>query len=194
MIDSILKNALVQSFTETCVEQDIVANSETYAINKNPFIIPLEMAYKFSSRFWTADYLDDLIVNETSGIYLPHTFMMEFGRRFWSMLKADVFSTRLDLISRTPMEEPLDIFPRGKIIDMVADAVKEQHDSTDEALLLSLEVLDYYKPLVFLNTQGNGLSTDTIRKFLHAHDWLIPLYLLFTTGTYTEIRQQLAAA
>lgn len=184
---NILRYCLKASFAAACAYGDNVQNKpDVYAVSGNPFVYNFDIIQKMISRFWTDDFLDDMVVNEGSGVYVRHDFLMDLSRRFWAMLTFEVYGGMLtsDIANRTTVTEG--IFPRADIIEMTGEMLKAEIGSCQSNVLFSSEVRDHYKPCA-------GLKDIDITEFLNHHDWLIPFFLVFVLGIYDEVRQEITS-
>lgn len=144
-----------------------------------------EIIQNLTPRFWTKDFLDDLLNNVGSGVYLGSTMICDFSRRFYSQMAFINYQRRL-------ANPSVGIFNPYELIEMVADIVNNELLST-EAIhggriigLLDVGTAEYYSSL-----RTDHKNKDEVLTFLEVNNWLIPFYMLFATEAYESTRAAL---
>lgn len=144
-----------------------------------------EIIQNLTPRFWTKDFLDDLLTNVGSGVYLGSSMVCDFGRRFYGQMTFINYQRRL-------ANPSVGIFNPSDLIEMVANIVNNELAST-EAIhggrivgLLDFGTSEYYSSL-----KADHKNRDEVLVFLEVNNWLIPFYMLFATEAYESTRAAL---
>lgn len=133
-------------------------------------------------RFWTKDFLDDLLNNEGSGVYVGSDLICDFSRRFFGHMTFTNYQRRLTNPS-------VGIFNLNDLIEMVASIINNELKATEAVTnkrpvgLLDFGVAEYYSSLRTICR-----NEDEITTFLEVNSWLIPFYMLFVTEAYEITR------
>lgn len=184
---TIFRKCLKEAFASACVADDgALAKTEVYAVMNSPFNYNFDIIQKMISRYWTDDFIDDMIVNEGSGVFIPGDFLIDLSRRFWGMLSFEAYGRALEFDIQNGTDRASGIFPQADVIKMIEKLIRSDMDSFSKNVLLNQEVRDYNKPLAGLND-----SSTEVSGFLYAHAFMIPLYLVFITGVYSEVRMEI---
>lgn len=190
MIDSNFKKCLVECFSESCIQLNVISPRDEFIAGGTPFVLPFDVISGLVSRFWTADFLDDLVVNVGSGVYVNSDFLIDFARRFWNSMTIQSGITLMEVpgTSSDSLEEHRS--PQAAIISRLAEVLYNDLVSmTTGVSLLPFEKREYHTPVSFLKAPPSPLiGRKEISDFLLTNNWLVPFYLLFITGCYTEVR------
>ena len=144
-----------------------------------------EIIQNLTPRFWTKDFLDDLLNNVGSGVYLGSTMICDFSRRFYSQMAFINYQRRL-------ANPSVGFFNPHDLIEMVAGIVNNELLSTELARdgrivgLLDVGTAEYYSSL-----KTDHRNEDEVVSFLEVNNWLIPFYMLFATEAYESTRAAL---
>lgn len=148
-----------------------------------------EIAERFSERFWTANYLDDLIVNEGSGIYIPTRTLLKLYSRFVSRLSLNTYGAMVTASISGSIPNPAWEFydPWSDICKLVAGQLQDQLHVYRNAMTLSKEEAAYHMPVF----PGKG---EDLEAWIGENAWLVPLYLLFASGALKEVIAEIKPA
>ena len=169
--------------------------------------VKLPQSFEIISRsihkFWTQDFLDDLIVNDGSAIFMPAEMLISFGRFFYAQMHAAYYQLDLDLQAATGIKPGTDpdkhngIFNHLTLIEMVAEIIMFEQRSTGIVMDvdgLSISLLpDHIRNYYGASTLGGNVKSKIV-SFLEVNNWLIPFYLLFATDAYEELNLTLDSA
>ena len=187
---NIFRRCLKESFAAACMYSDALQTKlDIYNQTGSPFTYNFDIIQKMISRYWTDDFIDDMIVNEGSGVYVPTDFLIDLSRRFWGMLNFEVYSEALsaDILNGTSTAS--NVFPQADVIKMTERIIRSDMDSFARNVLLKQEARDYNKPLAGLHDTSTEVS-----GFLYSHAFMIPFYLVFVTGVFDEVRMEINSA
>lgn len=176
MTSDIIKQELRNAFA-TVLLSHTASSTETESLLET-----FELAYHFSDRFWTANYLDDLVVNFGSGIFISPRILLKLYNRFVPRISVNTYASQLDSsINASPQGGGWDFAnPWTDLCTLVVDRLEEDAKMYASTTLMAQEEADYHRPI----TATTGISAA---DFIQNNAWLVPLYLLFTTGAFKEV-------
>lgn len=185
-VTALLKDSLKKAFLKTAqnnIHGFIVKEGETASLNR-----ALDVISRSIYKFWTKDFLDDLIMIQGSFIWMSQETLIQFSRIFYGYMYAACYQAEIALTASTGIAVEKGIFHQDDLIDMVVEIIRNEQltvvldqEKETNTILLDPNQCDY------LSSFTADVDEKSIRAFLVSNSWLIPFYLFFVTDAYEEL-------
>ncbi len=141
----------------------------------------LDRINNLMGRFWTKSVIEDLLSDEGTGISIDIGFLLDFASRFNILVNTEVAELRLN--GGLPVEDVASGSETcNKIVERTISDLETwtKYSSSNFLTLLAQGKCEFYKP-----AESPALMSSLIEN----HSFLVPFYLFFTTGAYSEFRE-----